>query len=212
MVVGLLDRLAREEIGLQAQLARTAHEREGVGQREEDEVVLPVGARQEGAPVINVRRHPRVGVRLVGVLFDADLLDTRIDLDRVDALSATRERERHIGACSRADDQHVAQGIVGSPLVGLAVERLELQALFGIEDVLVRDAIDLDRRVGRGRSIGVVLGRHLVVRRPGDARREGLDDEEHNDSHRRQPRGCGQGSAIEQHERDQHDRRPDPRR
>ena len=78
VVVGLLDRLAREEIRLQPQLARPAHERERVREREEDEVVLPVGAREEGAPVVDVRRHARVGVRLIGVLLDADLLDARV--------------------------------------------------------------------------------------------------------------------------------------
>ena len=68
-------------------LAVCADQRQRVGQREDDQVVLLVGAAQEGAAVVDVARDARVLVGLVGVLVDADLLDARVDLDGVDVLA-----------------------------------------------------------------------------------------------------------------------------
>ena len=62
------ERLLGEQERLEPELALLADQRQRVGQREDDEVVLLVGRAQERAAVVDVAGDARVGVRLVGVV------------------------------------------------------------------------------------------------------------------------------------------------
>ncbi|WP_345155584.1 hypothetical protein [Nonomuraea rubra] len=94
----------------------------------------------------------------------AQLAQLRVDLDGVDAGGALGQRDRHVGAAARADDEHVP-GLLARPLVRQAVLGLPLQAGMGGHGLLVRDAVDRD--VGDGNAdLHELLGGDLVVRRP----------------------------------------------
>ncbi len=84
----LLHRLAREQVALEPKRGLAADERQRVGQREQDQVVLLVGPLEERPPVVDVDADARVVVGSLGVTLGADLLQPRIDLDRVDVLGA----------------------------------------------------------------------------------------------------------------------------
>ena len=101
VVAGGCDRLRGEQVGLQPDRARAADQHQGVGQGEQDQVVLRVGLLEERAAVVDVGEHPRVLVGAVGVAFPPDLQDARVDLDGVDVLGALGQRDRDVAAASR---------------------------------------------------------------------------------------------------------------
>ena len=78
--------LGGEQVVLEAQRRLPGDDRRRVGQGEQHEVVARVGALHEGAPVVDVHRHPGVGVGLVRMPVAPDLHQGRVDLDRVDPL------------------------------------------------------------------------------------------------------------------------------
>ena len=82
------DRLAREQVALQPQRAVARHQREGVRQREQHEVVSGRGALQEGAPVVDHQMDARVLVGVIRMPRPADRGDAGVDLDRVHGLGA----------------------------------------------------------------------------------------------------------------------------
>ena len=67
------------------------------------------GGAQEMPAVVEMRRHARVLIGMIGMLVDADVLDDGIDLDRVEPLDAEAQRVRHVVARTGADDQHVLE-------------------------------------------------------------------------------------------------------
>ena len=75
---------------------------------------------------------------------DPDLLDLRVDLDRVDMARAMLQRNRHIGAGSGAHDQHPLERPIREPAIDLLVERIDRSV--ERPHRLVRDAVDVDRR------------------------------------------------------------------
>ena len=89
-----VERLGGEEVVLEAQRRLPGDDRRRVGQGEQHEVVARVGALHEGAPVVDVHRHPRVGVGLVRMPVAPDLHERRVDLDRVDPLGALARARR----------------------------------------------------------------------------------------------------------------------
>ena len=99
-----LHRLAGEQEGFEADLRGAADQRQRIRQREQDQVVLLVRAFQEGAAVVDVPRHARIGIRAIDVLFAADLEDAWIDVDCVDMPRPFAERDRHVRAGAGADD------------------------------------------------------------------------------------------------------------
>src|SRR5439155_3242583 len=98
-----------EEVALEPQCRLALHQREGVGQREQDQVVLPAGSLEEGATVLDVLMHPRVGVDVIGVVQLAELIQLRVDLYRVDALCSPREGDAGVVPTTGTDDEHVVE-------------------------------------------------------------------------------------------------------
>ncbi|MFN8518307.1 MAG: hypothetical protein U0667_02710 [Chloroflexota bacterium] len=206
-----LERLLGEQERLQAHVRGLADQRQRVRQGEDDDVVLLVGAAQERAAVIDVAVHPWVVVGLVGVVLDADLLDARVDLHRVDALDVrvVGEQQRHVRARPGAHHQRGLEGVTREPLVDLVVERL-LLAGHAMES-LMRDAVDVDGLEAAGHAAvdhgDAVVGRPDVVgSRLGDGPDGGQDDD-HGD-------GRGPVDARAQHQQDdqgRHDAEPHDR-
>ncbi len=104
--------LAREEVALEPEGALSAHERQRVGQGEQDQVVRPIAPLEERPTVIDVDGHARVLIRTRGVLVPAGPLEDGIDLDGVDRGGSLRQGVRHVVAAARAHDQHIADGSV----------------------------------------------------------------------------------------------------
>ena len=163
MILGRLKGLLGEQVALEPQLRGPGHQGEGVGQREDDEVVLLVGALDERATVVDVERHPRVLVRVVGVLLLADLGDARVDLHGVDVLGALAQRERDVGAGTGADDEDVVERVLADAVVRHEVLRVCGDLVGHLLEVLVRDTVDVDPG-----DLTLLGGLHLVVRRPRD--------------------------------------------
>ena len=105
----LLHRLAREEVALEPKGGLAADERQGVGEGEQDQVVLLVGPLKEGSPVVDVDADARVVVWVLRVTLGADLLEARVDLDRVHVPGALGQRDRHVRPRPGADDQDVLE-------------------------------------------------------------------------------------------------------
>ena len=170
-------RLLREEVRLEPERPLAGDERERVGEREQDQVELLVGPFEEGAAVVDVRGHPGVAVRLLGVEVPADALEHRIDLDGVDRRGAFAQRDGDVVAVARTDDEHatgIAREVFVGPNVELLLQPLERQRR------LVRERVHADRRAA------VLLGEdaHPVVRRPRVAADEPADPE-HGEERRR---------------------------
>ena len=89
LVAHIVEGLRGEQERLEAQVRRGADERQRIGQGEDDEVVLARSLRRRNArPSSMMRRDPRIVVRTVRVVADADLLDLRVDLDGIDMARA----------------------------------------------------------------------------------------------------------------------------
>src|SRR5437879_5651624 len=101
VIACLLKCLEGKEITFEAQRRLAGNEREGVGQREQDEIVTLLCALQEGATVVDVHIDARVLVRGIRMHLLTDLLDTGINLDRVHVGRPLSERESHIVSSSR---------------------------------------------------------------------------------------------------------------
>ena len=82
---------------------------ERVDERVDGEVVLLAGMACEAAAVVQVYRHSRIGVGRAGMVAAPELVDPRIDLDRVDALGAGAQSRRDIVSAPRADDHELSQ-------------------------------------------------------------------------------------------------------
>ena len=175
VLVDLLHRFAGEQVALQPQRRLTGEDRERIGDRVQDEVVSALGVVEERPTVLDVHRHARVLIRVVGVMVATESIQQRVDLHGVDVCRALRERDRHVVAAAGADDQHVRERVLRRVLVGLEAMGLRLLHHGERHDPLVRPAVHPDpdavvrRRCERG---------HAVVRRPLRVRREGQDAED----------------------------------
>ena len=180
---------------------------ERIGQGEDHEVVALVGVGQEGAAVVDVSGDALAVVGPVRVPLDADGLDARVDLDRIDVPRAPLEGQGHIRAASRADDQHLVERPPREPLVDLLVEGLPAGRAQRMEG-LVRDAVDPDALLAvreAHQSDAVVRGVGVVARLHGP---EGAVDEEEDGQQCRDAdqRPCGEPRTElhEEHEEDGH--------
>jgi len=184
----LAHRLRREEVVLEPQARLPGEQRQRVREREEDQVVFAVGALDERAPVVHVRVDARVLVRMIRVVAPPEVLELRVDLDRVDPPRSLRERDRDVVAVPGADDQHVVQRPPGEMPVREEVEALDLLQRLDRVRRLVRDVVDGDderpvRADAGDRGLARrVDGGDLVVRRPALVRRGGLDREQCDDA------------------------------
>ena len=142
VVPDLVECLRREEERLEAEVRRGADQRQRIGQGEDHEVVLARAAPQERPPVVVDPGHARIVVRPVRVVADTDLLDLRVDLDRVDMLGAVLERHRDVRAGAGPDDQHALERPLREPAIDLLVERVDRAV--DRPHRLVRDPVDVD--------------------------------------------------------------------
>ena len=180
-------RLGGEEEVLEPQAALAGEQGERVGQGEQDQVVLTLLSLDKGPAVVDMDRHPGVLVRMARVVARAEVLDDRVDLDRIDVLGAVGQRDRDVVAVPGSDDEDsVERRLVDVP-VREGVERLEVEQGLDVVGGLVGDVVGRDgqRVVGFDASddLGLGgLGRHLVVGRP-VVIRSGRLDPEHDDDH-----------------------------
>ncbi len=191
-----VERLGGEQVVLQAQRRLAGDDGRGVGQGEQHQVVAARRALHEGAPVVDVHRHARVGVGTVRMPVAADLHQGRVDLDRVDLLRALAQRDRDVVAGARADDEHavVRPGI----RVGVEVERRVLGDLLDRGGGLQRGVVDVDAHVAARRPVGA----DLVVRRPLVGAQERLQPQHH---HGDRDAGRGQPAPRPHPRPEQHD-------
>jgi hypothetical protein len=206
-----LHRLQGEQVALQTDLACPRDQGERIRQGEDDRVVRPVGALQEGAAVVDVDVHARIGVRVVRIELSPQLLYSRVDLDGVHRGRAVSQGLSDVDAVARTDHQHITRVATCRALVRQGVPRLVPPGRQR-GDVLVGDPIDQDGRARVGSSC-LDQGLDLVVRRPRDAGAESLGEQHADDDDRGSTRheSCTPRRA-EQHDRRHRDQRaPDDR-
>ena len=190
------------------------HERQGIRQGEDDQVVPLVGPLDECPPIVDVDGHPGVPVRPAGVELLAEPVDLRVDLDRIDVACALREGDGDIGAGARSHDEDVVQLQPRRALVRKEIDRLGLPARLHGGDHLVGDAVDAHADGPAAASPG-----HLVVGRPLGVHHRGLHAEqeqqhgdgddlertnggaEHRDESQRGNKAPGERGGLEQGER-----------
>ena len=105
VVADRLERLDGEEEGLQADVRRVAEQRERIGKREDDQVVVVRARSQERSSVVDVGVNARVQVGLVRVELLAQGQDRGIDLHRIDSRCPVSQGVGRIGPAACADDQ-----------------------------------------------------------------------------------------------------------
>src|ERR1700736_527408 len=102
-------RLLGKQVALEPDIGVSAVENQRVDERILDKVVFVLGGAQVVPPIVKMSADPRVGIGSVGIISDADALDNRIDLHRVDAAYAVAQGMADIVARSRADNQHIRE-------------------------------------------------------------------------------------------------------
>ena len=76
-----------------------------------------------------------------------EVVEARVDLDRVDVLGAPLQRDRDVVAAARADDEHVVELVVLDAVVGEVVERVGVAVGPDRGEVrLVREAVHVDEQ------------------------------------------------------------------
>src|SRR5205085_102843 len=125
---------------------------------EQDDVVKLVGTLEERASVVDVDADAAVVVRMARMKRLAELLEPRVDLDRIDVLDSLGQGDCDVASRAGPYDQYVFRRLFGRAVrVRQEVEVFLAAALLRSAHVLVRDAVDAD-------AIAVDLD--LVIRRP----------------------------------------------
>src|SRR5437016_13074980 len=78
-----LERLLREEVALEPQARLARDERDRVRQGEQDQVVVPIGALQKRAAVVDVDVYAAIRVRMVGMQLLSELVEAGVGPDPV---------------------------------------------------------------------------------------------------------------------------------
>ncbi len=189
------ERLLGEHVALEPHAGEARLHGQRVDEREDDQVVLLVGRPQVVSCVVVDPRHPRIGVRPIRMVGEAQPHDHGIDLDGVHVRRAVLQRGRDVGAGPGAEDEHVLER-VAEDRVGPLVEVL---LVIDRRHRLVKDVVHLDDRVGAFLADG-----DLVVGRPDGAARHRVHEHERRgekqqiDRHAREPRllRCSRDPAI----------------
>lgn len=133
------------------------HER--VDQRIDGEVILTVRLAHECAAVIQVDRYSLVIVGVIRMILPADLVDDRVDLNRVDMFGPMRQRTLDVIARAGPDDQHILE----RPSPGVAIEQMRQDIrrprLVDLVHRLMADVVRADTPL----LLGVL---DLIIRRP----------------------------------------------
>ena len=157
----ILKGLLGEQIALQADIGVARVQDQRVDQRIDDEVVFLFGRAQEVPSVIKVGHDTRVRIGLVRMMMDADVLDDRIDLHRVDALHAVAQRVRQIVAGAGADHHDIVKRRAAAALLQEVDQRIHRAALLEGDHLLMADIVDMD-----GAIFNVVVDG--IIGRPAD--------------------------------------------
>src|SRR5512133_4046034 len=103
-------------------------------------------------------------------MFSPEAQQPWVALHRVDMPNPVGEGDRHIGAGSGTDNQHLPRWL-GDPPIGLAVERFLLQPSRCRGQSLVWDPVDIDLPFGPVVAVGLRKGGDTVVGGPEDSGR-----------------------------------------
>src|SRR5947207_4948635 len=137
-----------QQEALQAQAGVTGSERERIGQREDDQVVMLGRILQEVAPIIHDLLHSWIAIRVVRVELLPELQDQRVDLHSSNRLDAVGQRRSGIGSAASAEDECVVkrttrEKLVDAPVEGLLVlpgdHRLMTSRVVHIDDISTRN-------------------------------------------------------------------------
>ena len=101
-----LERLFGEEVALEPDRRLSTHERQGIGEGEENQVVLLLGALQERPTIVRDAADARILVRVVGMELCTELLELRIDVHGVDVAGALQERDRDVATAAGPRSGH----------------------------------------------------------------------------------------------------------
>ena len=159
---------------------------------------------EEGATVVDVRRHAWVLEGVVRIALDTNVVDPRIDFHRIDVLGAQAEGDRHVVTGAGADDEHAGRHCP-PVLVRKAVDGNLVEPSLRQVDRLVGDPVDEERDSTRR----VRIQADFVVRRPavGRDRRFQAKQGEHGRQRRRLPERAP--PVEQQQEGCRNDRSPD---
>ena len=135
------ERLAGEQIALQAQVSEARGQRQRVGEREHDQVVFPARLLQKGAPIAVDDVDGGVLVDVVGVKAAAQVVDGGVELDAGDVLDAVVDGYVDVGAGAGADNQLARRGREMEGLERHGVERRVQRHLVRGDD-LMPDVVD----------------------------------------------------------------------
>ena len=104
------ERLCREQVALEPDVAVAAVQHQRIDQRVDDQVVLlRWSSCRKLRPSSRCTVDARIRVGLVGMIAPAEPLDHRIDLDGIDARGAPLQRAADVVAGAGADDEHLAR-------------------------------------------------------------------------------------------------------
>ena len=140
------DGVLGEQEAFQTQAGVVGGERQGVGQGENNQIIVLGRILQETAPIIDDHVHPRTAVGFIRVELSAKLLDRGINLDRCDRINAILQSERRVRAGPGSKNERVVERPAAEDAVDLLVERLPV--LPG-NHRLVPGAVDIDKVAGR---------------------------------------------------------------
>ena len=135
------DGVLGEQEAFQTQAGVARGERQGVGQGENNQIIVLGRILQETAPIIDDHVHPRAAVGFIRVELSAKLLDRGINLDRCDRIDPIGQREGGVRAGPGSKNERVVERPAAEDAVDLLVERLPV--LTG-HHRLVRGAVDID--------------------------------------------------------------------
>ena len=178
MALVRLRRVLGEQVALEPDRRRALHERERIGEREDDEIPRLVRSLEERTPVVDVHGDARIVVGMGRVMIGGEVEQSLVDLDGIDMLRSHGQRLGHVVAAAGPDHEHIGRRSgIGPTLIDRAIDG---GVAVGLEPV--RDAVDehADALRTHDRPGG------LVVRGPDHVALARLDTERAEDGEERQ--------------------------
>ena len=148
-----------EQEAFQTQAGVARGERQGVGQGENNQIIVLGRILQETAAIIDDHVHPRAAVGFIRVELSAKMLDRGINLDCRDRIDPIGQREGGVRAGPGSKNERVVERAAAEDAVDLLVERLPV--LTG-HHRLMRGAVDIAKVAGRNGG----TEDNFIVRRP----------------------------------------------
>ena len=114
------ERLRREQIALEPDVAVAAVEHERIDERVDDQVVLLVRRPQVVPAIVQMHDHAGIRVGVVRMIAPTEPVNHRVDLDRIDARRAPLQGAADVVARPRADHEDLGEGWTA----GVAIEQM----------------------------------------------------------------------------------------